>query len=317
MSLHINRTFFRRRGTLSYLQSYKKSPESVIVQNFSILRDPFKLPSFQLSIFKRKTKSLSQQEDDEIKMLEKFSRIVLVLKDQVQIGNDPICQKQVRHSSSIKKSLEETSNKYNSANILSLIEFKVDESLDKNIDSNVNYILDQPVDQILDQTILSELNFSLRAFLLKNYILQLKTAVNDGNVDESRITSDSLCRITDSFLFGTASERFAGKENALKLNCSCNSSLYLSENLKLFGSSLSLFNTQYAFNMILEAEVSTAKDLLLTYKSIPKSYKKILPKFSTTFLHDKLEVNTKARCIVAWAGTISPKSFVAFNLNVT
>jgi hypothetical protein len=66
----------------------------------------------------------------------------------------------------------------------------------------------------------------------------------------------------------------------------------------------------YPFYRTLYAEITAINELLLTVKGLHVDHKKKAPKFALTFLLDKAELNSKSRCVFAWADP-SFKGFAA------
>jgi len=99
----------------------------------------------------------------------------------------------------------------------------------------------------------------------------------DKNVNASR-----LMRLTDAFLLGTASERFE-------------------EHLSLFGSDFGEWQLQDCMYQIYEPEVAAISSTFLGLKNLDKNHKKLMQKFSKTYLLDKMELNVKARCVFSWS----------------
>lgn len=51
-----------------------------------------------------------------------------------------------------------------------------------------------------------------------------------------------------------------------------------------------------------EPELQTTVNFLKKYPFQWKKHNKLIPKLSDAYLLDKIELNTKARCILAWSG---------------
>jgi hypothetical protein len=77
------------------------------------------------------------------------------------------------------------------------------------------------------------------------------------------------------------------------------------EHSRLFGESVDQHLTQQMFYTFLEPEVLACQKGFQLIKSpnlAQKLHKKKFLKFSNYYLLDKLELNTKARCVFCWTG---------------
>ena len=76
------------------------------------------------------------------------------------------------------------------------------------------------------------------------------------------------------------------------------------EHLQLWSSRslLTQNRLQEAFYAIYEPEIATSLDLFCEFKKDDPNYVKRVRKFSSTYLLDKLELNTKSRCVFCWSG---------------
>lgn len=55
--------------------------------------------------------------------------------------------------------------------------------------------------------------------------------------------------------------------------------------------------------------------LLKAVDGLSKKQIKTFEKFSHTYLLDKIEINTKSRCVLAWSGDIQVFAFPSFTIN--
>ncbi len=75
--------------------------------------------------------------------------------------------------------------------------------------------------------------------------------------------------------------------------------------MRIYGPTLSNARLQDCFYSLYVPEVEACAGLLVDTASKDKSLKhhvKGVPKLAKTYLLDKLELNTKARCVLAWSG---------------
>jgi hypothetical protein len=70
----------------------------------------------------------------------------------------------------------------------------------------------------------------------------------------------------------------------------------------LFGPKANQEKLQISFYSFYEPELLTAVSFLKRYPFQYKKHMKLIPKLSNSYLLDKLELNTKVRCIIAWSG---------------
>ena len=59
---------------------------------------------------------------------------------------------------------------------------------------------------------------------------------------------------------------------------------------------------QTCFYAIFDPVVLSSTEHITGLATLPPAHKKLLPKFSKTFLLDKFELNAKSRCLFAWTG---------------
>lgn len=129
----------------------------------------------------------------------------------------------------------------------------------------------------------------LRLALLREYLSRLRRGVVDGDVRSERLVgprADKLLRLCDAVLLGSASER-------------------LLEHLVLFDDEAGNFSQgslQDAFYLLYEPEVQTVVSALMTVDDLHADHrkKKGVVKFASTYLLDRLELNVKSRCVLAW-----------------
>lgn len=80
---------------------------------------------------------------------------------------------------------------------------------------------------------------------------------------------------------------------------------FLAEHMRLFGDVVDQYQTQQMFYTFLDPEVATCQtgfQLLKSPALAHKLHKRKFTKFCNYYLLDKLELNTKARCVFCWAG---------------
>jgi len=129
----------------------------------------------------------------------------------------------------------------------------------------------------------------LRLALLRSYLARLRRGVADGDVKAERLVglrADKLLRLCDAVLLGSASER-------------------LLEHLLLFDDEMGGFSQgslQDALYLLYEPEVQTVLSALLAVDELHADLrrKKGVVKFASTYLLDRLELNVKSRCVLAW-----------------
>ena len=125
----------------------------------------------------------------------------------------------------------------------------------------------------------------LRVFLYKNYISNVKKAIDSGELAADAFNHSKLVGLTEAILRGSGDER-----------------LVLS--LKLFavdGVNMSPPLLQESLYSLYEPEVETCMNVLLGMQGLHKDHTKKLPKFTKTYLLDILELNSKSRCIFCWS----------------
>lgn len=66
---------------------------------------------------------------------------------------------------------------------------------------------------------------------------------------------------------------------------------------------------QEAFYAIYDPEIAASLDLFCEFKKADKKYVKSVRRFASTYLLDKLELNTKSRCVFCWSGKPSQALF--------
>jgi hypothetical protein len=79
----------------------------------------------------------------------------------------------------------------------------------------------------------------------------------------------------------------------------------MTEHIKLYGPTLSNNRLQECFYSLYEPEIETVSAVLTSAAKTEKHLKhhlKEVPKFTKSYLLDKLELNTKTRCVLAWSG---------------
>lgn len=129
----------------------------------------------------------------------------------------------------------------------------------------------------------------MRLALLRSYLARLRRGVADGDVKAERLVgprADKLLRLCDAVLLGSASER-------------------LLEHLLLFDDEMGGFSQgslQDALYLLYEPEVQTVLSALLAVDELHADLrkKKGVVKFASTYLLDRLELNVKSRCVLAW-----------------
>lgn len=72
--------------------------------------------------------------------------------------------------------------------------------------------------------------------------------------------------------------------------------------MKLYGPNFNHISLQRCFYCIFDPEVSICSDAFISLQDLHKDNYKKFPKFSKTYLLDKLELNIKSRCVFAWSG---------------
>lgn len=75
-----------------------------------------------------------------------------------------------------------------------------------------------------------------------------------------------------------------------------------SEHLRLFGKEFNQERLQESLYILYEPEVEATKELFVSMPGLHKDHLKGIPKFSQAYLLDKIELNSKARCSLAWSG---------------
>jgi hypothetical protein len=82
---------------------------------------------------------------------------------------------------------------------------------------------------------------------------------------------------------------------------------YTVEHLRVWGDGKSFQQTQLqdAFYAIYEPEVLTASFIFSEFKKDDVRYVKQIKKFSSSYLLDKMELNSKSRSVFCWTGAYS------------
>eukprot|EP01038_Epipyxis_sp_PR26KG_P011535 gene11535-15451_t len=130
--------------------------------------------------------------------------------------------------------------------------------------------------------------FAVRIQFAIHYFNRIKESILTKELDFKVMTESQLNRLVDVILLGTSSERIA-------------------EHLTLFGQVNNQFNQellQESFYSLYEPEIETCLSLfkrISNNENVHKHHIKRLPKFGNTYLLDKLELNAKARCVLAWS----------------
>lgn len=70
----------------------------------------------------------------------------------------------------------------------------------------------------------------------------------------------------------------------------------------MYGDSLNQVQFQNSFYAVFDPEIQTVVENFVAEPGIHKKLKKEFPKFSSTYLLDSLELNTKSRCVFCWSG---------------
>ena len=123
---------------------------------------------------------------------------------------------------------------------------------------------------------------ALRCGLLRHYLLRLSRALQDGDIKPASLEEAHLVMMCDAVLRGSSSER---------LYC----------HLHLFDDSFSQGQLQDAFYILFEPEVEAVQAALMALTDVHPDVRRAVPKFSSTYLLDRFELNVKSRCLFAWS----------------
>lgn len=131
----------------------------------------------------------------------------------------------------------------------------------------------------------SQMQLILRLQLCKEYFTSLQSLLEKSEISNDALNGSSkLLGIVDAVLLGSASERVA-------------------MHLSLFDSKVYQHTLQTSFYSLYESEIQAVVRHLDKYPMQVKAHGKLLRKNTpSSYLLDTLELNTKARCILAWMG---------------
>jgi hypothetical protein len=143
---------------------------------------------------------------------------------------------------------------------------------------------------------------ALRLSVIQLYYNRLLTAIDAGdiaidNIHDDKDSKDSkdskdnkedkinlkvLLNLSEVFLIGSGNDR-------------------IEQHLALYPTKIDQAQLQDAFYMLYEPEVEACTSALTIVKGKHKDYIKMIPKFSKTYLLDRLELNVKSRCVFCWS----------------
>lgn len=124
---------------------------------------------------------------------------------------------------------------------------------------------------------------AVRSYLTLQYFRRLRKAIDNKDLNVNTFSKVCMVKILDVMLRGTSSER-------------------IEMHMQLYGDHFNQEKLQECFYSLYEPEIETCTTLLLANPNIHKHHRKLLPKFTRTYLLDKAELNVKLRCVLAWAG---------------
>jgi len=148
--------------------------------------------------------------------------------------------------------------------------------------TEITTILSLPLDEPLsdEQQMIKQLYYRLT--FTKHYLKSLEQSIKHGTIPSKNVEK-KLSALIDCSLRGTSAERIL-------------------EHLFLYGTELHQDTLQLAFYALYEPEIQTTATLLPLYPfQRQKKQMKIHTKLASTYLLDKLELNTKTRCVFAWS----------------
>jgi hypothetical protein len=130
-----------------------------------------------------------------------------------------------------------------------------------------------------------------RLHFTKEYFARMQKAIDNGEIDQALISSSRACRLLDSIMLGTATER-------------------IKEHIDTYGTKnprLTQDQYQSCLYALYDPEVETVAAAMQTLKNLDtedkkmKTKKKVIPQAARLFLLDTVELNTKVRCMMAWS----------------
>jgi len=253
----------------------------------------------RFSLFKRSQEKFSF--DYQVKCVEKAISDVQILQS-IPFSSTPQLHL-TTISNEIKPKLSDIANESLAAK-LSLIHGVLSKNI-SDYEEQVKETLSTPLDQPVDEDKQAATLLYYRLVFTRNYLKSLEQAVKKGDIPANSLDK-KIVGILDCSLRGTSSERVLGEDKQFLIMLFKVLIFYFNfyiEHLNLYGTQIQQDTLQLAFYTLYEPEIQTTASLLPLYPfQRQKKQTKINAKLASTYLLDKLELNTKTRCVFAWSG---------------
>lgn len=124
---------------------------------------------------------------------------------------------------------------------------------------------------------------TLRLSICQLYSQRLVVAIEEGTIPVDALHSEEkMLSIVNTILLGSTAERVA-------------------EHLRLYSPSLDQASLQDAFYVLYDPEVATVSSALMIVRGLHNDLAKQIPKFTDSYLLDRLELNVKSRSVFCWS----------------
>jgi hypothetical protein len=149
---------------------------------------------------------------------------------------------------------------------------------------------------------------TLRIENLNSYFRSLKKSIESGHLPPNKFQLMNVLTLIDTTLLGSGAERVSGFPFLNLFSTPL-------AHLRLSRKSFTQAELQNSFYVLYTSEMETIVTGFRAFPGLQKSHLKKFPHAAKVFLLDTLELNSKSRCIFAWAGFISPQ-YYSYYLNI-
>jgi len=248
-----------------------------------------------ISLFSKST--IQRLEQTEIAILEDVGKLVHRNIDNSSLKVDPSIENDIKYLISLGRKAKTIIAEKETLNSLKQLPVETLEQIERIFDDNQKLNAgDIVLSKSIDKNSSDQSNLQLRSKSLNNlslpsvvkstflrfYFARLRKALSEEDIYAQRIPLDKISRLIDSTMLGSPSER-------------------IYEHFTLCGSTMNQQQLQSCLYSLYEPEIQTCVAVISAIDGLNKKQLKPAIRFANTFLLDHLELNTKARCLLAWS----------------